>query len=309
MENPSHDDDSPRGNWVSGHGLHYPYIVSRGSSRVLQGIRSLKSVGIGETLRLTSIYVGQRYLRTQPNFVEHRYLLGQRISEAVNSTVAYGAFAGLVLPRTSRWSGADQGSMLLGMYEREVLEALCEMSATCHYLIDVGAADGYYAVGGLTSGLFDRVVCFESDKGGQRIIAENAEMNGVRDRLTILGEAKGRFVQEACASAQIELSSTVLLVDIEGGEYDLLSEEVLVNLRQSRLIVELHRVDGVNADSEIALRRRLASNFKVTYVTQGARNPNQFPLLAGWSDDDRWLMCSESRGKLMEWALCEPLDI
>lgn len=242
-----------------------------------------------------------------PNLVEHRFLLGQKIAEELNSTVAYGPFTGLVLDHESQWSGADQGSMLLGMYEREVLDALRDLSADCDHLIDVGAADGYYAVGALVSGLFDIVVCFEIDQLGQQVIAKNAAANGVSDRVSILGEARRDFVQQALAETEVDLSRTVVLMDIEGGEYSLLNDEVIQVLRQSRIIVELHHFDDADESAERLLRQRLEDTFKVTYVRQGSRDPNQIPLLRNWSDDDRWLMCSESRSEVMEWAICEPL--
>lgn len=197
--------------------------------------------------------------------------------------------------------------MLLGMYEREVLDALRDFSTDCDHFIDVGAADGYYAVGALVAGLFDSVVCFETDQLGQQVIAKNAARNRVSDRLTILGEARIDFVQQALAETEVDLSRTVVLMDIEGGEYTLLSDEVLHILRQSRIIVELHHFGGTDESAERLLRQRLESTFKVTYVQQGFRDPNQIPLLRTWSDDDRWLICSESRSEVMEWAICEPL--
>ena len=99
----------------------------------------------------------------------------------------------MVLLGDPRWGLADQGAMILGMYEQEVLESLASASENFRVFIDIGAADGYYAVGLLRSGRVDRAICFEANPEGRATIARLAEKNGVSDKMTILGPATDSF--------------------------------------------------------------------------------------------------------------------
>lgn len=224
----------------------------------------------------------------------------------MNHTVGYGPFRGMRLATESRWSAADRGSMLLGIYEQEILRVLERVSQGRRVLVDVGAADGYYAIGALRSSLFEYVVCFEIDPVGQRVIAQQADFNGVASRITILGEATENFLREARAAHDFDNNEVVVLMDIEGGEFDLLSDHIVEDLKDAVLIIELHDFEQIALSKAAELINRLEARFFVSVLTQQDRNPNAFEELCGWSDDDRWLLCSESRQKSMRWLVCEP---
>jgi len=57
-------------------------------------------------------------------------------------------------------------------------------------------------------------------------------------------------------------------------------------------------------DALISLASRY---FSVSVITQGHRDPAKFTELSEWPDDDRWLLCSESRSRVMRWLVCEPI--
>ena len=170
--------------------------------------------------------------------------------------------------------------MVLGKHEREVLDALRELSTDCDRLIDVGAADAYFAAGAVVSGLSDGVVCFETDPLGQQVTAKNAAMNRVSDRRTVLGEVRSDLVQQELAETKVDVACTVVLMDIQGGEYTLLSDEALQILCPLRIIVELHHFDGLNESAESLLCQRLNGTFKVTPISDKALGiPIRSPVL------------------------------
>lgn len=197
--------------------------------------------------------------------------------------------------------------MLLGLYEQEVLTVLERSSRGRRVLIDVGAADGYYAIGALKSELFDRAICFEIDPYGRHVIELQAEANGVGGRILILGEAGCGFLTQARTAQAFDNSEAVMLMDIEGGEFELLTEHMIEEMRGLILIVEIHDFDSRSSDDVADLITRLQPHFSVDVITQSERNPNTFDELSEWSDDDRWLLCSESRRKRMTWIVCEPM--
>ena len=73
-----------------------------------------------------------------------------------NGIVKYGPLKGLKLDiNDMSWSQADLGSILLGIYEKEVLDELEIISRDKSTFCDIGAADGIYGVGLLVNDLFE----------------------------------------------------------------------------------------------------------------------------------------------------------
>ena len=84
--------------------------------------------------------------------------------------------------------------MLLGIYEKEVLEALMHVPNKYNVFIDLGAADGYYSVGTLVSKKFEKGYSFEISDKGREVILKNAILNKVDKSLNVFGEAKKDFI-------------------------------------------------------------------------------------------------------------------
>lgn len=63
-------------------------------------------------------------------------------------------------------AGADRVGMLLGLYEAEVLEAVMALPARYRLFIDLGAADGYYGVGLVFNGRFEKILVFRDRSEG-----------------------------------------------------------------------------------------------------------------------------------------------
>jgi len=220
--------------------------------------------------------------------------------------VAFGPFVGMKISQSSWWGQTDLGGKILGFYELEVLKTLCKINKTKYKsFIDLGAADGYYAVGIVLSKMFDHSICFEMSKHGRQVIRQNAEINNVLNKISVYGFADENFDN---LIPQLRLSEAVLLIDIEGAEFNLLSEKMLSKLRYSFLIVELHEFMIENGDVELKLLiDRLQKYFKIEWLTTGSRDLSQFEALQNFNDTDRWLMCSEGRMQLQKWIVCEPL--
>jgi hypothetical protein len=267
---------------------------------------ALRSEGATGTLKLVHGYLGNKFFPATADETARRFRLGQRLSKEFDNTVAYGPFRGLILSDTSWWGAADRGSMLLGIYEQEVLAALKDLSAGRSTFIDLGAADGYYAVGAVTSGLFAKSIAFEVSELGQAAVAQNAFRNSVGNRVRVLGEAKPDFLYSLRKDFELDLSSTVLLVDIEGAEFDLLSVELLRQLRRTALIVEVHDFQLGDSGQVEQLLDRAEEFFEISWITTGQRDLSEFSEIDDWPEDDRWILCSESRPKRMRWLVLKP---
>ena len=276
-----------------------PGVISR-------SLRSMSSNGLRDTVGAAKIFVAQRWLGVTPDLTQHRYLLSERICQQTGYSVSYGPFKGMRIDPDSSWSAADRGAMILGLYESEVLAALVLACDGQRTLIDVGAADGYYAVGAVHSGLVPAAVCFEMTPQGQEVIRANALRNAVSDRITILGEATESFLDDIPAHLWTEGSPSVFIFDIEGAEFSLLTQEVLRRLRQSHVILELHEFTATDSSCARDLIRNAEAEFDVAIVGTKTRDPSSRPELTAWSDDDRWLLMSEGRPHLMRWLILTP---
>lgn len=233
-----------------------------------------------------------------------RRQLSDLVGKFHKNTVAHGPFKGLQLHTDAHWGGADRGVMLLGLYEREILDALASKPTKYETLIDLGAADGYYGVGVLVNNLCKNSYCYEITQNGRDTIQKNADLNGLADRITIRGEATKSFYDDI---SEDERSRSILLIDIEGGEFDIVDGGTFAAFRNSIILIEVH--DWLeNAEAKI-LKMRADSDdtHTITALVTGARDLSQFRELRMMSDTDRWLLCSEGRPRLMSWLRFDPI--
>ncbi|MCL5776868.1 hypothetical protein M1105_07710 [Limibaculum sp. FT325] len=228
-----------------------------------------------------------------PSLRAVRARVAAEIDKRLGSTVAYGPFRGLKLAPAKGWNSLDRAGLLLAIYERELLEHLAAACSVPRPFVNVGAADGYYVVGALWAGWCDRAVAFETSPDRRALIAETAALNGVSDRLTILGQAGDDMVDAASQSLEGG-GGAVWLIDVEGAEFSLLNDFVLGKLRDATLVVEVHRWADPSGEARERLWTRARAFDRVAFGT-GARDPFCFEELADCSDDERWLVCSERR--------------
>lgn len=235
----------------------------------------------------------------------HRTACSQRISNFHTNIVQHGLMKGMHLSE-SGWGQADKGAMILGLYEQEVSSAIASIDPQYNVLVDVGAADGYYGVGLLVNNRFSESFCFEASDDGRRILAKNALVNHVSDRVHIFGKADRDFYK---AIPEEVLDRSVVVVDIEGQEFELLNTATFTVFQNSILIVELHDWFFNNADEcRNNLLNAASKTHTATFITTGSRNLSAFEELSSWSDTDRWLICSEGRGRLMTWVRFDPIN-
>jgi len=181
----------------------------------------------------------------------------------MHGRVAHGPFKGLVLDATPFWGGVDMASMLLGCYELEVIEALHSPEfLTRSHFVDIGAADGYYVVGGLKSGRFKTADCFELTELGRGVILKNAQLNEVADRLRIFERADSNF---PATLADTDWENTVVLCDIEGAELELFDDNCLSAISGAMIIIEIHNwVENFWQRYE-ALLERISKNMRYDF--------------------------------------------
>ena len=234
-----------------------------------------------------------------------RKSLSSELSESMKHTVKYGAFKGLKFTSENWWGGSDRAGMLLGIYEKEILDSVMSVPKKWNIFIDLGAADGYYSIGTLISGRFKKSYSFEISPKGQEVIKKNAILNNVSKKIEIFGEATINFYDQI---PKKDLSQSVILIDIEGAEFNLLNKKVFENLKNSIIFIEIH--EWFFKDGEKRLKQLMNDAkpfFKASELTTTSRDLSIFPELSNLNDSERWLIASEGRGRLMTWIRLDPI--
>jgi hypothetical protein len=219
-----------------------------------------------------------------------------------DGVVRYGLFEGLKLNRETWWGKSDLGSQCLGFYEKEILNLIARRGPY-EIFLDIGAADGYYAVGMLQSRMAKKVICFETSKEGQLAIQKNWITNNSVGELNVHGEANQLSIEKA--AKDIHKKKSLVLVDIEGFEFSLLSKDVISLLKECELVIEIHNWVEDFEHKYIKLLSDLDFHFKITPLKRINKDID-IPLLRSFTDDNRLLVTSEHRPCLMRFLHLVP---
>jgi hypothetical protein len=231
------------------------------------------------------------------------YLTGL-VRQRTDDRVSGGPFAGMRYP--DRAINSAYLPKLLGSYERElngVVEEVCALSPDV--IIDVGAAEGYYAVGFARRNPKARVIAFEATRTGRSALERNARMNGVRSRVRVGGRCQIAELQNALG----EGARAVVICDVEGDERMLLDPAIVRGLRNAWVLAETHEFVQPGVTEE--LRRRFRATHRVEEIWQQPRSAKEFPYRTLWTallprSYLAWAV-SEWRPGLMSWLWMKPL--
>jgi hypothetical protein len=217
------------------------------------------------------------------------------------SKVATGPFCGMNLLEDVSWADGDLVPKLLGCYEEELHVAIINAVARSpSVVVNVGCAEGNYAVGFARLLRKARVVALDTDPKAQSICRRAAEANAVGDRLTV----DGACTVEGLRTLISQTERTLLFVDCEGAEIQILDTSQVPRLSKCDIIVECH--DFLDRSITSTLTKRLSDSHSIENVIEGPRDPNRFPLLRHLASADRWLAVNENRPQMMNWLVCWP---
>lgn len=216
--------------------------------------------------------------------------------------VRRGPFEGLRFPRNRLTPSL--APKLIGSYEREIAEVIEELcSEEWSAIVDIGCAEGYYAVG-LALRIPGAIVhAYDADPNMTRSCRETAELNGVESRIRM-----GSFLTSE-ALRKLDLGHRALIIsDCEGHEYSIFDAEIIGNLKRHDVLIELH--DGTRG----ALTSDLIRRFSPSHIPQIIRSIDdwrkpllyEYPELAGHDAALRMTILAEARGDQMEWLYCTP---
>jgi hypothetical protein len=220
--------------------------------------------------------------------------------------VQYGAFQGMRLSQISGWGRADLASMLLGMYEMEVVQYLANLpNRARENFVNIGAAEGYFAIGMLHAELSMRTICFEMSETSREAIRDCSSLNRVDQNLTLFGLADENFLDQLEQVDDFEYHNSVFLFDVEGAELQILTDEGFRRMARANIVIETHAT-MVSEQGQMDFEKLCAKYHHVSEIRTEGRNPGEFSELKSWKDNQRWAICSEGRPERGRWLVLSP---
>ncbi|MBS0333057.1 MAG: methyltransferase, partial [Proteobacteria bacterium] len=213
------------------------------------------------------------------------------------TVISAGLFAGMdYLPE------AAEGALiprLLGVYEAELhgyLRAFAQAGIDC--VIDVGCAEGYYAVGLARFMPQVTVYAYDINPKAREACRELAAKNGVAERVIVGGEFPPDGF-EAFAGRRV-----LVMVDAEGAEIEILQPALSPALACMNIIVETH--DLYRPGALATMVERFSPTHQIVRVDQQAKAFALPGWLQAMNHLDQLIAVWEWRAQPTPWLVMRP---
>jgi len=251
----------------------------------------------------TIIYPSQLLRSLRMNCEADRIIEGDKVlREAIrNRTVLSGPFKGMMYGNLEAHCSALHPK-LLGCYEMELIPTIREaIEKRYSVVVDVGAAEGFYAIG-LAMRISDaKVIAYEQEEDARKELAALAKLNHVADRIEIRERCEPQDL------ASLGTSGGLLILDCEGYEDKLLSKAAIATLCSWDFLIETH--DGIIPE----VTQRLEERFRETHRTSrieiinDLNRANHFELdaISGLTRRQKDRLLAEGRQHAtVRWLVC-----
>ncbi len=189
---------------------------------------------------------------------------------------------------------------LLGSYEIELLPVLNDFKKNSYQkIIDVGCAEGYYAVGLALNFPQADVYAFDIDKTALKLCEELAIYNGVSSQL---------IFNERCTHSTLAnfnfTGRSLLVCDCEGYERALFTTGNCSKLKHTDLIIELHPFIAKDVKTYLMNLFGHSHTLQVINSLDNNRKISEFGVvLLGLSALEQVLCVEEGRPYTMDWLI------
>jgi hypothetical protein len=199
-----------------------------------------------------------------------------------------------------RSSGSALLPKLLGSYEEPIQGWVKEVINSNKYenILDIGAAEGYYACGFAMRMPHIKITAYDTDEVARKNAAELMELNGL---LNI-------EIKSECSQEELNFKSkknTLIFCDIEGFEDALLDPIKVPNLENVDIIVESHDcfVKGLTEE----LIKRFYKTHKLKIIVDYPFRIERYETPAPMSDEMKKYITDEERSLYMKFIFMESI--
>jgi hypothetical protein len=193
--------------------------------------------------------------------------------------------------------------MLVGVWEKE-LSSILESIGEQKFIIDVGAAEGFYAVGLAKKYPEKNIIAFEMNPQTKELLENVAKSNFVSNI-----EFHGKCEYKKLANLGKKLSNSFIIMDCEGYEVELLKTDEPSIFKQSHILVELHEMYAYDCTN--ILLKRFEKTHQISEIKGRLRTlkdwPTELKLLKHLYPKKLILhYMDEGRPYPMNWLYMEP---
>ena len=217
--------------------------------------------------------------------------------------VRHGPFAGLKYPELAS-IGSTLYPKLLGSYESEIqawIQEICD--AGYSEIIDIGCAEGYYAVGLARRIPGALVYAYDTDERARQLCGNCAAANDVANRISV----RAGFTVDELMGISIRQRG-LIICDCEGGETGIFTEQTRHRFASWELLIETH--DFI----DITISTRIAELFQDTHELRTVASIDdiqkakryKYPELVSFDLPIRRAVVAEYRPSIMEWMFLKP---
>ena len=200
-------------------------------------------------------------------------------------------------------NGSSLLPKLVGTYEKELHPIIDQIRNTGYSLIiDIGSAEGYYAVGLAVLKKDAKVIAFDISENAQKNCKEMAGINGVSDRLQVFGECNKQTMVSF-----FDQNNGLIISDCEGFELELFDEDLVEKLKRFDFLIETH--DCFNPIISSSLKGVFSKTHEVLSIKSNSDSYKVknyiIPFELKFSSLDKFLIVSEERIGVTEWLFCK----
>ena len=230
--------------------------------------------------------------------------VGNRIHKIFRGKVASGLYKGMRVSTKENW-GNDIGSKVLGIYEEQIQRSIHKIAREKKIttLINFGAAEGYHLIGPVKKRIIPFGFGIEIDKETRKTLKKNIISNGLTKKIKIITFED--FKSFKIKSKNKNFAKKLILIDIEGNEYNLLNKTNIKYFKNDFLIIEVHQFMCNSSTKHNKFIQLLKKYYKIEEIKNSSRNP-YLKKIERLSDEERWMIVSEGRPCEMSWLICSP---
>lgn len=217
------------------------------------------------------------------------------------TVVKSGPFVGMRYPKALAY-GSSFFPKILGTYEKEIQDYIAALKDRSYdTVIDIGCAEGYYAVGLKKMFPNAKVYAIDINANARKFCKEMAKLNNCLHDFTIAPSADHSFLKS------IVTNNTLIVSDCEGYEAILFNSNNYDEFSRCDLIIETH--DFIDPSISVNLEQRFSKTHSVVVVQSLDDNLKakyyQTSEIKDLDFQKKKYLLSENRPQTMEWLICQ----
>ncbi len=221
----------------------------------------------------------------------------------INSNVVLnGAFKGMKYIHSS--VGSTLLPKLIGSYEFELNEVMENFKKiNFNNIVDIGSAEGYYAVGFALNFNYNKIFAFDISKNARKLLKILSQINNVTDKISIQSRCDSNIL------TNIDLTNSLILSDCEGYEKELfLNKDVFNKLESSYIIIEAHDFIDPLITIDLISLYSITHNIQIIQSNDDLNKAMNYKFFDTnlFSFKERYYMYKEERPSIMNWLILYP---